>query len=98
MKINVQNNYLFFRVKRLRETEKAQNTMATLVSMDGTLKIDNYTYSLLAFIIRPSSVHYTMAMKVDSVWWLHDDQCVTKITDGIKKFESTTTFLLYKRV
>ena len=98
LKINESNNYLFFRVKRAHATELSPNPLPALVSIDATLKIDNCTYSLLAFIIRPSSVHYTMAMKVDSDWWLHNDQYVTKITDGIKQFESTATFLLYKRV
>jgi ubiquitin C-terminal hydrolase len=54
--------------------------------MDETLSLNNSTYGLLAFIIRPSSVHYTMAMKVGSGWWLHDDQRVTPITGEIKQF------------
>ena len=98
LKINVQNNYLIFRVKRQHGTNGSPNPLPTLVAMDETLSPNDSTYSLLAFIIRPSSVHYTMAMKAGSVWWLHDDQRVTKITDGIKQFESTATCLLYKRI
>jgi hypothetical protein len=98
LKITVQNNYLIFRVKRLHETELSRNPLSTLVAMDETLSLNNSTYGLLAFIIRPSSVHYTMAMKVGSVWWLHDDQRVTPITGEIKQFESTAIFLLYKRI